>query len=97
MPQIIFTATALRDLERLREFLRSKNPPAAQRAASAIINTIRKLESYPDIGRPIDDNDFSFRELLIDFGDTGYLTMYQYDGGERLTVLCIRHQKEAGY
>uniref|UniRef100_UPI00385751C2 putative Ig domain-containing protein n=1 Tax=Shewanella xiamenensis TaxID=332186 RepID=UPI00385751C2 len=32
-----------------------------------------------------------------DFGDTGYLAMYQYDGGERLTVLCIRHQKEAGY
>ena len=97
MPQIVFTATALRDLERLREFLRSKNPPAAQRAASAIINTIRKLESYPDIGRPIDDNDFSFRELLIDFGGTGYLAMYQYDGGERLTVLCVRHQKEAGY
>ncbi|MEL4247422.1 type II toxin-antitoxin system RelE/ParE family toxin [Shewanella xiamenensis] len=46
MPQIIFTATALSELERLREFLRSKNPPTAQRAASAIINTIRKLESY---------------------------------------------------
>jgi plasmid stabilization system protein ParE len=43
MPQIIFIATALRDLERLAGFIRSKNPPAPQRAASAIINTIRKL------------------------------------------------------
>ena len=97
MPQIVFTATALRDLERLREFLRSKNPPAAQRAASAIINTIRKLETYPASGWSSDDSDFSLRQQLIDFGETGYLARYHYDGGERLTVLCISHQKEAGY
>ncbi|MCD8550631.1 MAG: type II toxin-antitoxin system RelE/ParE family toxin [Shewanella xiamenensis] len=57
-------------------FFAVKIPLPHKRAASAIINTIRKLESYPDIGRLIDDNDFSFRELLIDFGDTGYLAMY---------------------
>lgn len=97
MPQVTFTVTALRDLERLREFLRTKNPPAAQRAAAAIISTIRKLETHPDIGRPMDEAGSCFRELLIDFGDSGYLAMYRYEGGDQLTVLCIRHQKEAGY
>ncbi|WP_202806246.1 MULTISPECIES: type II toxin-antitoxin system RelE/ParE family toxin [Acidithiobacillus] len=37
MPQVKFAPAALRDLERLREFLRPKNPVAAKRAAAAIV------------------------------------------------------------
>jgi hypothetical protein len=35
--------------------------------------------------------------LLIDFGDSGYIALYRYDGGDFVTVLTIRHQKEIGY
>lgn len=38
----------------------------------------------------------AFRELLIDFGDTGYIARYHY-ADDTVTVLAIRHQKEAGY
>lgn len=97
MPHVSFSPAALRDLERLREFLRPKNPAAAKRAAVAIVKAVQTLGQYPQIGRPADDLEPGHRELLIDFGDSGYVTRYRYDGGNIVTVLAIRHQKEVGY
>nr|WP_308339835.1 type II toxin-antitoxin system RelE/ParE family toxin [Thiolapillus sp.] len=37
-----------------------------------------------------------FREWLIDFGSSGYIALYRFDG-ETATILAVRHQKEAGY
>lgn len=37
-----------------------------------------------------------FREYLIDFGDSGYVALYRFDG-ESIALLAVRHQKEAGY
>jgi hypothetical protein len=37
-----------------------------------------------------------FRELIIKFGESGYVALYHYDG-DVVMVLTIRHQKEAGY
>ncbi|MDQ2987788.1 MAG: type II toxin-antitoxin system RelE/ParE family toxin [Pseudomonadota bacterium] len=96
MPQVRFAPSALRDLQRLREFIRVKNPAAARRAAAAIIRSIQVLGLQPNIGRPVDNMDMVFRELPIDFGDTGYIARYHYAGDE-VTVLGIRHQKEVGF
>ena len=43
MPQLIFAPSALRDVARLREFLRPKNPAAAKRTAVAIIKAVQVL------------------------------------------------------
>ena len=38
------------------------------------------------------------RELLIDFGDSGYAALYRYDPTkDAVYVLAFRHQKEAGH
>ena len=37
-----------------------------------------------------------YREWLIDFGDSGYVTHYRVDG-DILTILAVRYQKEAGF
>ncbi|CDG98495.1 addiction module toxin RelE [Xenorhabdus bovienii] len=37
-----------------------------------------------------------FREWLIDFGSSGYIDLYRFDG-ETATILAVQHQKEAGY
>lgn len=95
MPQVRLSLGALRDLERIREFLRPKNPVAAKRAATAIIKTLQLLGQHPQAGRP-DDDDPKLRELVIDFGDSGYVARYHY-GGDTVTVIAVRHQKEAGY
>ena len=95
MSQVIFSPAAIRDLERLREFLRPKNPAAAERAAKAIIQGLQALGELSRIGRPIDDLPEEFRDWLIDYGDSGYVARYHIDN-DTVVVLAIRHQKEAG-
>ncbi len=96
MSQVRFAPAALRDLQRLREFLRVKDPQAAKRAAAAIVKAMQLLDKHPQRGRPVPEMDSAFRELPIDFGDTGYIALYRFEA-DAVTVLAIRHQKEAGY
>jgi plasmid stabilization system protein ParE len=96
MPQVTFAPNAIRDLERLREFLRPKNPAAAKRAGESIIKAVKVLGLQPQIGRPVPDMSEQYREWPIDFGDSGYVARYRFDG-ETVTILAVRHQKEAGY
>ncbi len=96
MPQVIFSPAAIRDLQRLRDFLRPKNPDAARRAGEAIRQGVRILGAQPRLGRMVDDLPEQFREWLIDFGDSGYIARYHIDG-DAVTILAIRHQKEAGF
>jgi plasmid stabilization system protein ParE len=96
MPQVIYASSAIRDFQRLREFLRTKNPVAAKRAADTITKALQVLGLQPQIGRPVEDMPDSYREWMIDFGDSGYVARYHFDG-EVVTILAVRHQKEVGY
>ena len=101
MPQVKFAPAALHDLEKLREFLRPKNPAAAKRAAAVITKAVKVLGQHPQIGRPVEENDvddpeYTYRELPIGFGDSGYVMLYRHDG-ELVTVLALRHQKEVSF
>lgn len=93
---MIFAPAAIRDLQRLRDFLRPKNPDAARRAGEAIRQGVRILGAQPRLGRMVDDLPEQFREWIIDFGDSGYIARYHVDG-DAVTILAIRHQKESGF
>jgi plasmid stabilization system protein ParE len=55
------------------------------------------LETTPEIGRPSTDMP-ELRELVISFGDSGYVALYRYDPVDDVVfVLAFRHQREAGY
>lgn len=55
------------------------------------------LETAPAIGRPLPDAP-ELRELIIGFGDSGYVALYRHKPGEdTVYVLAFRHQREAGY
>lgn len=96
MPSVKFAVGALRDLERLRAFLQHKNPIASQRAAATIIQSVQILEQHPQIGRPVEDMEPEYRELIIGFGHYGYVTLYRMEA-DAVIVVAIRHQLEAGY
>ncbi|MBB98723.1 MAG: plasmid stabilization protein [Rhodobacteraceae bacterium] len=96
MPQVIFAPAAIRDLQRLRGFLRPKNADVARRAGEAIRQGVKILGTQPRLGRMADDLPEQFREWLIDFGDSGYVVRYHI-ADETVTILAIRHQKEAGF
>ena len=97
MPRVVVTAGALRDLERCRRFLLDKDARAAARAAVLIERQLLLLESTPEMGRPL-EADPELRELVIGFGEAGYVALYRYmPPEETVFVLAFRHQKEAGY
>lgn len=95
MTALSYAPAAIRDLQRLRDFLRAKNPDAARRASLAIRQGISLLAEQPRIGRQVDGLPAEFREWLIDFGDGGYVARYRLSQ-DGVTILAIRHQKEAG-
>ena len=96
MPQLIWSPAALRDVQRLYRFLAEKNAEAARRAAKTIRDAVQIIAQQPGIGRPADDMDPDYREWIIDYGDSGYVALYHYDGQEAV-ILAVRHQREAGY
>lgn len=96
MPRLIWSPPALADVQRLYRFLAQKDKTAARRAIKAIRSSIKILAHQPQVGRPLEDMDPAFREWLIDFGNSGYIALYHFDG-ETATILAVRHQKEAGY
>ena len=97
MPRVVITAGAARGLERCRLFLAERSPEASRRAGRAILRQFQMLERAPAIGRPLPD-DPELRELIIGFGDSGYVALYRYEPGEdAVYILAFRHQKEAGY
>ena len=97
MSRIIITEEAVKGLKRCRLFLMEKNPHAAMRAAQTIKRSFSLLQAEPKMGRPL--NDLSeLRELVIPFGESGYITLYRYEEKiDLLYVLAFRHQKEVGY
>jgi plasmid stabilization system protein ParE len=97
VPQVVVTETAAQGLERCRRFLAAKTPTAALRASQAIGQQFLLLESVPDVGRP-SASIHGLRELVIAFGDSGYVALYRHEPSEdTVYVLAFRHQKEAGY
>jgi len=96
VPRLIWSPPALHDVQRLYRFLAEKNTDAARRAVKSIREGVKVLAHQPGIGRPVEDMDPEFREWLIDFGDSGYIALYRYEG-QTAVILAVRHQREVGY
>ena len=95
MTDLVYAAQALLDLERLSDFLLQSDPQAAQGTATLIFEALEILVQHPEIGRKVP---FGQRELVISRGRTGYLALYRFlPHLDRILVLAIRHQREAGY
>ena len=96
MSRLIWSPQTLQDVQRLHRFLADKNADAARRAVKAIRESVKVLAHQPGVGRPVEDMEPEYREWIINFGDSGYVALYRYDG-ETAVILAVRHQKEAGY
>ncbi len=95
MAAVAYSARALADLDRLFDSLAAENPNAAVHATAAIVDAVTILERHPHIGRPARGR---LRELVISYGRTGYVALYRVAArADRVEILAIRHQREAGY
>ncbi len=97
MPWVIVTEIAVAGLRRSLRFLSQRNARAAGRAALVIQRQFDLLETLPGTGRKVDQPP-DMRELIIPFGDSGYVALYRHEPGrDEIYVLAFRHQREAGY
>lgn len=97
MPHVRLSARAQSDLSRLYAFMLEKDANVAKRALLAIREAFMPLKHSHMIGRPVENHD-NLRELVIDFGASGYLAMYRFEPSlDAVTILAIKHQREDGY
>ena len=94
--------TAEADLERLFDFLldeadTSVDLDRAQAAIDAIRATAQhRLAITPFSFRKAAQNPAQ-RELIIPFGGTGYVALYEIVSTSKVVVLAVRHQREEDY
>jgi plasmid stabilization system protein ParE len=87
--EIVYTARAVADLERLEE--------AAPGARTLISSAVMQLADHPLIG-PVVDDETGLRKLVISRGKTGCVALYRYDEArDGIVLAAIRHQREAGF
>ena len=96
MPRIIHTETAIADLVRLRDFLKTRSPEASKRAVSVIRKAIENALVFPDRFRPAPDL-IDYREIIIDFGSSGYIARFRYEQDGDIYIVRIKHQIENEY
>jgi plasmid stabilization system protein ParE len=98
--KVRFTPEAEADLVRLYEFILDREngfSEFADKALDAIRDGIRTLETMPFTCRKVAPDSAFLRELVIPFGATGYVALFEIDNAEWVTVLAVRHQRESDY
>jgi plasmid stabilization system protein ParE len=93
--RLVFSPSALQDIERLAEFSMESDPGAASATADILTGGLKILKDHPLVGRPAE---LGYRELLISRGRTGYVALYKYEvARDAAIILAIRHQREGGF
>ena len=95
--RIRFTVEAEDDLLRLFDFLAGKNWAAAERALEAIHAGVEWLKFSPFSCRKAKPGNSLLRELIIPFGKSGYVALFEIDDARTVTILAVRHQREDDY
>ena len=95
--RVRYTREAKEDLERLYRFLLDKDLLAARRAKDAINKGMEFLKDFPFACRKATSQNPFLREMLISFGDSGYVVLFEVEGKTTVTNLAIRHQCESDY
>lgn len=96
-----YSASARDDLKRLYEYLLDRSTTTedlelAERALDAIVKAAEDLSRSPFIYRKAGASPF-LRELLIPFGNSGYVALFEIEDASTVTILAMRHQLEDDY
>ena len=97
------TRDAEADLERLFDFVLERelgraggNLELAEQALAAIRAGLATLKSSPFTCRKAGQSPF-LRELIMPFGRSGYLALFEIVGTTEVVVCAVRHQLEDDY
>lgn len=95
MARVEVSLRALRDLERLFDFVTATDPTRTLAQLSSIRAAFEVLADHPLLGRVAEEGR---RELVLSRGKYGYVAKYRWLPAEDVVlILAVRHQREAGY
>ena len=83
---IVWSPTAVEDLNNLRLYIEEQNPRAASKIAGAILRRVESLKEFPGQGRP--GRVPHTRELIIP--ETPYLVVYTV-AGSTVHIVTVLH------
>lgn len=92
-----FTPEAKKELIRLYAFLLEKELNSAEKALEAIKRGIDFLKHFPFSCRKATPQTPLLRELLISFGNSGCVALFEIEDNRTITILALRHQREDDY
>jgi plasmid stabilization system protein ParE len=101
--KVRLTRDAESDLDRLFDFLLERelsrdggDLSLPTQAIAALQSGIATLKTSPFTCRKAGQSPF-LRELVIPFGRSGYLALFEIEDGTSVAVLAVRHQLEDDY
>ena len=97
--EIEFAETAKEDLDRLHTFYSQIDADLADRALQTILSAFQTIQRHPYICRQARHAELgtAWRELLIDFGSSGYIALFEIATATTINVVAVRHQRESDY
>ena len=87
-------ARAANDLQRLFDHLAERDLKSAERARVAIEKAFGFLEAFPFACRKASPDHPFLREMVIEFGQSGYVALFEIEDADTVTILTLRHQRE---
>jgi plasmid stabilization system protein ParE len=98
--RVELSEAAYDDLTRLYGFILDRDPndfALAEEALDAIKAAFKILQLMPYSFRMAKSPDPFLRELVISFGSTGYVALYEISPEDLVMILAVRHQREDDY
>ncbi len=95
--RVRYTRAAREDLVRLYRFWLDEDLDTAERALATIRQSLTILQTFPFTCRKVDARNPFLRELIVSFGASGYVALFEIEDDRQVTILAIRHQREDDY
>ncbi len=90
--RLIWSESALADLERFAAFLQDHHPNMAKRIAPEIIKRARMIADYPEVGRSV-EFEGAYRELSMSVLNATYVFRYSIRS-DHVRLLRVFHGRE---
>ena len=95
--RVRYTRAARDDLQQLFARLAKLDLQAATRARVKIAGGTDILKEFPFSCRKASANSPLLRELLVSFGGSGYVMLFEIDDASTVTILAVRHLRQDDY